>query len=139
MESRPLEPTATTFAEMARILTATCQRLGVDAPGFRSPPRTPGADRSLVRGAAGVMVAVRLRGRPWPAVAADMVEGVVVANELTGPAAAGLRGELWRDVWEELGTASAPAVAGGGTGTSEGVPPAPSHVYSFDRTRAPAA
>lgn len=124
MESRQLEPTATTFAEMARILTATCQRLGVDAPGFRSPPRTPGADRSLVRGAAGVMVAVRLQGRPWPAVAADMVEGVVVANELTGPAAARLRAALWCELWDALGAQETTA---------------PSQVLTFGRTGASAA
>jgi len=40
-------------------------------------------------------VSVRLRGRPWIAVLADMIEGVVVTNGLTAPRSDRLRGELW--------------------------------------------
>jgi len=40
-------------------------------------------------------VSVRLRGRPWVAVLADMIEGVVVSNGLTAPQSDRLRGELW--------------------------------------------
>ena len=41
------------------------------------------------------MVAVRLRGRPWSADVSDMVEGVVVANRLTGTDADATRRALW--------------------------------------------
>ena len=52
--------------------------------------------RSLRRRADGTtQVAVVLRGRPWSAVLADMIEGVVVANRLTGNGADHLRTALW--------------------------------------------
>ena len=38
---------------------------------------------------------MRLRQRPWVAVLADMVEGVVVANRLCGSAADEVRTALW--------------------------------------------
>lgn len=76
-------PTALGFATTVRLLAAEARRLGLDVPGFRSPPRLPGADRSLRRRAGGsAAVAVRLRGRTAGAVVADMVEGVLVANGL---------------------------------------------------------
>lgn len=40
-------------------------------------------------------MSVRLRGRPWPAVLADMIEGVVAANRLVAPEADRLRADLW--------------------------------------------
>ncbi len=40
-------------------------------------------------------MAVRLRGRPWVAVLADMIEGVVAANRLASPRSDRLRAELW--------------------------------------------
>ena len=43
----------------------------------------------------GAIVSVRLRGRPWVAVLADMIEGVVVANGLSPPDSDRLRAELW--------------------------------------------
>ena len=42
------------------------------------------------------MVAVVVRDRPWPAVQADLVEGVVAANALTSPASDRAREGLWR-------------------------------------------
>ena len=55
-----------------------------------------GRDRSLRRRADGsVAVAVRLVGRPFVAVAADMIDGVVAANGLTDVAAERCRRELW--------------------------------------------
>jgi len=44
------------------------------------------------------MVAVSLRDRPWPAVLADMVEGVIVTNGLVGPEADQCRAALWQVV-----------------------------------------
>jgi hypothetical protein len=41
------------------------------------------------------VVAVRIRGRPWPVVLGDMIEGVIVANALPAPDATRLRTELW--------------------------------------------
>lgn len=43
-------------------------------------------------------MSVRLRGRPWVAVLADMIEGVVVANRLQPPHADRLRADLWSAV-----------------------------------------
>lgn len=47
------------------------------------------------------MVSVRLRGRPWVAVLADMIEGVIVANDLAPPLADRVRSELWTAVGAE--------------------------------------
>ena len=41
------------------------------------------------------MVAVVLRGRPFQAVMADMIEGVIVANGLKGAEATRIRTALW--------------------------------------------
>lgn len=82
------------FADAARVLAEEARALGLVVPGFRSPPRIPG-DRSLRRRpGASPAVAVRLGGRPFAAVAADMVEGIVVANGLSGRAAAEARHRL---------------------------------------------
>ena len=40
-------------------------------------------------------MAVRLRGRPWPAVLADMIEGVIAVNDLAPPLATRVRTDLW--------------------------------------------
>jgi hypothetical protein len=83
------------FAAAVRVLATEARALGLDVPGFRSPPRLAGADRSLRRRpGAPPAVAVRLAGRPFAAVAADMVEGVVVVNHLTGRRADEVRGRL---------------------------------------------
>ena len=85
----------TDFAAAARALAREARALGLEAPGFRSPPRAPGVDRSLrQRPGAPAAVAVRLRGRDPDAVLADMVEGVVVANRLDGPGAEAARARL---------------------------------------------
>jgi hypothetical protein len=68
---------------------------GLRAPTFRSPPRIPGVSRSIARRGPAATVAVALRDRPWAAVAADMVEGVVVANRLVGVRADRARSALW--------------------------------------------
>jgi hypothetical protein len=84
------------FAAAARALAQAARAAGWAAPGFRSPPRVPGARRTLRRHAPGqATVAVLLRDRPWEAVLADMIEGVVVANGLTGVDAAACREQLW--------------------------------------------
>jgi hypothetical protein len=90
-----MESSTVRFATAARVLTNVTRTLGLAAPGFRSPPRIDGADRTLSGSGSDAIVSVRLRDRPWPAVAADMVEGVVVANVITGTAAGRLRARLW--------------------------------------------
>ena len=90
-----MEPTSLRFARLARSLAEAARAQGLRAPTFRSPPRLPGVTRSIVRRGPEVTVAVALRDRPWPAVVADMVEGVVAANRLAGVRADRVRAGLW--------------------------------------------
>ncbi len=91
-----MEATSLRFASAARTLGSAARARGLVVPGFRSPPRLMGAERSLRRRAdGGATVSVRLRQRPFTAVVADMVEGVVVTNALTGVAADRTRTALW--------------------------------------------
>ena len=84
------------FASAARTLGQAARQRGLVVPGFRSPPRLVGAERTLRRRAdGGLTVSVQVRGRPWSAVLADMVEGVVVANGLGGSEATRVRTQLW--------------------------------------------
>ncbi len=103
--------TTVDFATAARLLTRAARGRGLVGPGFRCPPRLVGVDRSIRRRPEGPVVAVRLRGRPMPAVLADMIEGVVVANGLRPPAADRLRAELWAALGVEAGS-PAGSVAG---------------------------
>jgi hypothetical protein len=91
-----MESPVVRFAEAVRALGLEARRNGLRMPGFRSPPRLNGVDRSLRRRSdGGATVAVVVRGRPWAAVMADMVEGVLVANGLSGAAADRVRAKLW--------------------------------------------
>ncbi len=83
------------FASAARTLGSEARRRGLIVPGFRSPPRLVGIDRSIRRRGESAVVAVRVRDRPVSAVLADLIEGVVVANGLSAPEADRLRNELW--------------------------------------------
>jgi len=94
-----MESPSLRFAEAVRSLGIEARRRGLAMPGFRSPPRLAGVHRSLRRRPdGGVVVAIVLRGRPWAAVLADMVEGVLAANRLEGARADTLRGALWASV-----------------------------------------
>lgn len=84
------------FAGAARALTRAARRMGLVGPSYRCPPRLVGVDRTIRRRPDGAIVAVRLRERPWAAVLADMIEGVVVANRLGSPAADRVRADLWQ-------------------------------------------
>ena len=80
VEQLPITPW---FARSSGALARACERLGLDAPAFRSPPAVAGADRTLCRAPAPdgpVRVAIRLRGRPIEAIREDMIEGVLAAN-----------------------------------------------------------
>ena len=83
------------FAAAARSLSTAARRMGLSVPSFRTPPRLVGVDRTLRRHPAGVTVAVRVRGRPWAAVVADMIDGVVAANRLAAAPANRVRADLW--------------------------------------------
>jgi hypothetical protein len=95
-----MEPTSLRFARLARSLGEAARAQGLRAPTFRSPPRLAGVTRSIVRRGPAVTVAVALRDRPWPAVVADMVEGVVAANRLAAVRADRARAALWAAVAE---------------------------------------
>ena len=60
------------------------------------------------------MVAVRVRGRPFAAVVADAIEGIVVCNQLDAAAAGLVRDELWREL-EGSHDAAAPAAGSAGS------------------------
>lgn len=108
------------FAEAARRLGQASRALGHDVPSFRSPPRRPGLQRSIrwrTTGgratnlpASAATVSVRLAKRPFAAVVADMVDGIVAANRLEGAAAGALRDALWESAADLL-VPAAPAIA----------------------------
>lgn len=85
------------FWELARRVSAEARRLGLVAPGFRTPPVLPGAVRTLRRTAGGSVVAVSVawRDRPTAAVLGDLVDGLVAANGLAGAEAEACRRRLW--------------------------------------------
>lgn len=90
------------FAETVRQLGSAVRAQGLVMPGFRSPPRKIGRRRTLARYPDGSMtVAVMVRNRLWVAVLADMIEGVVVANQLDGVDAEALRDQLWESLEDE--------------------------------------
>jgi hypothetical protein len=101
-----MEATSLRFSAAARTLGLVARRLGLAVPGFRSPPRLAEVDRTLRRrGDGGATVAVRLKGRPWVAVLADMIDGVIAANGLAGADAARVRTRLWAAVEGDTGRA----------------------------------
>jgi hypothetical protein len=90
------QATSLRFASAVRALGGVARSSAWAMPAFRSPPRVPGADRTLRRRVdGGTTVSVRLRERPWPAVLADMIDGVVTVNGLGGTDATGARAALW--------------------------------------------
>ena len=95
------------FANAARLLGREARRRGLVAPSFRCPPRIVGVQRSVRRHRSGAVVAVLLKGRPWLAVLADMIEGVVVANDLDPQRAARLRTDLWAAAGGEVPSGAA--------------------------------
>lgn len=113
------------FARTVQALGVAARALELEVPGFRSPPRLVGVQRSITRGATGTTVAVVVRGRPWPAVQADLVEGIVAANDLSLPAADRARAELWAAIAPVEGYAEPVEVAGPSTpATPAGARPA---------------
>lgn len=105
-----MNTTSIEFAGLARILSQTARLCKLVVPTFASPPGRTDLDRSIRRRAGAPLVAVRLAGRPPHAVAADMIEGVVVANDLAGPSADSVRSALWLSIEEDAQTTSATTV-----------------------------
>lgn len=94
-----MEITSLQFAAVVRVLSASARSRGLEVPSFRSPPRRPGFDRTIRRQDDGTaMVSVATKGRPLPAVVADLIEGLVLINELSGVAATRERTALWAAV-----------------------------------------
>lgn len=94
-----MESTSLQFAATVRTLGSATRARGLVVPGFRSPPRVPGAERTLRRRPeGGSTVAVVVKGRPYQVVIADLIEGIVVVNDLTGAEATRVRTHLWEAV-----------------------------------------
>lgn len=94
---------ATDFALISRLLTDAAAAFGGTAPGFRSPPRIPGVQRSVTRNRDGsVTVAVAVRGRPVMAVVADLIDGIILTSGTTGGVE--LYDALWSTAQDWLGT-----------------------------------
>lgn len=94
-----MESPSLRFAATVRTIGQAARACGLVAPAFRSPPGIAGADRTVRRRRdGGVTVAVVVRGRPSQAVVADLIEGVIVANRLTGAEATRVRTRLWEAV-----------------------------------------
>jgi hypothetical protein len=97
-----------TFTCAAQLLSAVAGRYGLVAPGFRSPPRVVGVQRTIRRRQGGGVVAVAIKGRPLAGVLADMIEGIVVLNELSVGESCTLRTALWEEVEQLLQSAPVP-------------------------------
>ena len=100
-----MQATSLRFATAARSLGQAARLRDLVVPAFRSPPGIEGVHRTLRRRRGIPSVAVRLKERPWSAVLSDMIEGVVVANNLTGAKADRTRAALWLAVEDPAGEA----------------------------------
>ena len=113
-----MEASSLRFAAAARTLGEVARAAGLVVPSFRSPPRLAGVDRTMKRqpdslGVKAVTVAVRIKGRPWVSVLADMIDGVIVANSLSGPTAGAARTVMWAAVEADAMRGTAPHEATG--------------------------
>lgn len=88
------DTTVLCFTAAARRIGVEAHRHGLACPGFRSPPRVPGAQRTIRWSPAGAVVAVAIKDRPVYDVVSDMVDGLVMANRLSGPQARSARRSL---------------------------------------------
>lgn len=85
------------FTAAARVLAQAAGECGLTVPGFRSPPRVVGVNRTVRRSHTGEggVVAVRLTDRPLAVILGDMIEGVIVINRLDAFQADRVRTHLW--------------------------------------------
>ncbi|CAB4337447.1 MAG: hypothetical protein F2947_08780 [Actinobacteria bacterium] len=108
-----MEASSLRFAAAARTLGEVARAAGLVVPSFRSPPRLAGVDRTMKRqsdalGGEAVTIAVRIKGRPWVSVLADMIDGVIVSNSLSGPTAGAARTVMWGAVEADVMRGTAP-------------------------------
>jgi hypothetical protein len=113
-----MEATSLRFAAAARSLGEVARAGGLTVPGFRSPPRLDGVDRTLKRqvdsgGVESFTVSVRIKGRPWVSVLADMIDGVIAANRIEGPTAGAARTVMWAAVEADAMRGTHPECAAG--------------------------
>ena len=101
--------TSLDFGSAARALGRAARLRGLVVPVFASPPSRSDLHRSIRRRNGSPIVSVRLTDRPRGAVLADMVEGIVVANHLTGARADLARSALWLAVDGAANPRSEPA------------------------------
>ena len=91
-----VESQSVQFGEAARSLAGRARSLGLTTPVFKSPPRIVGVSRTIRHRADGqAVIAIAFRSRPWNAVLADMIDGIVHINDLGGAAASRARDDLW--------------------------------------------
>jgi hypothetical protein len=90
------------FTAAARVLAQCAAECDLVVPGFRSPPRIVGVNRTIrrSRNGEGGVVAVRLLDRPLAVILGDMIEGVIVINQLAAAQADQVRTFLWRAMSE---------------------------------------
>ena len=87
------------FAGTARWLAAAARARGLQTPGFRTPPRQAGCNRTIRRYPDGTaLVAVRVKGRLWDDVVDDLIAGILTVNDLHGVVAAEIRYGLWSEL-----------------------------------------
>ncbi len=104
------EVTSLVFAQISGQITTAAEAEGLVAPSLRSPPRVAGVHRTIRQRRDGTaVVAVARRGRSLPAVAADIIDGVVVANALDAHAASRARDAMWRSIAVEVAAAATDA------------------------------
>jgi hypothetical protein len=94
------------FAHAVRTLSESARLQGLEVPIFRSPPGRGDAVRTIRRSRRGATVSVRVAERPWTAVLADLVDGIVVVNGLEGAAAIRCRTSLWTALEREAALAA---------------------------------
>ena len=112
----PLAGGSAAGAMALRHVLALCRDPALVHAGFHHSQ----VQRSIRRAPGATLVAVVVRGRPWPAVQADLIEGIIATNDLRAEAADRVRAQLWAAIEptavEEEPEGAAP------------VPPAPAEV-----------
>lgn len=101
------------FASTVRTLGGAARKAGLDVPSFRSPPGVPGVTRTCRRrGDGSCTVAVVVKDRTDHEVTADLIEGILLTNSLTGPEATQARTLLWEAAKASATVASDATVPG---------------------------
>lgn len=89
-----MQSDSVSFGAAVRAMAGEARRMGLVVPGFRSPPTVPGADRTIHHRDGQAVVAVRVRGRPFADVIADVIEGILVVNAVDHGRDLGVRRRL---------------------------------------------